>query len=96
MNKISISLNLSKIDKDKIVERTYKNKQGEEVKEKLYKFDLVESSNQTVVATGDTWVLKKTHFGVEQQTKEEKAQKVKPNYVAEGLIFEKKDELNAF
>src|ERR1035437_8123423 len=93
-NKISISLNLSKIDKNKIIERVYKNKAGEEVKEKLYKFDLIESTHQTVVATGDTWILKKTHFGVEQQSKEEKAQKVKPSYVAEGLIFESKEESN--
>lgn len=92
MQKISITLNVSKIDKSKIIERKYTNKEGNEVIEKLYKFDLIEAKEPKFVAQGDTWVMKKTHFGAETFTKEEKANKKEPNYVAEGFTFEKKDE----
>lgn len=92
MQKISITLNVSKIDKSKIIERTYNNKDGVEVTEKLYKFELIEAKEPKFVAEGDTWIMKKTHFGVETQSKEEKAEKKKTNYIAEGFTFESKEE----
>jgi uncharacterized membrane-anchored protein len=88
MKKITISLDVSKISKDKIVERTYKNKEGEDVKQKVYKFDVIELNQQKVIASGDTWKMLKTHFCVEQQTKEEKEAKVPQIFVGEGLSFE--------
>lgn len=91
MEKINITLNLSKIDKSKIFERTYKNKDGEDITEKLYKFELIKNREDKFIAEGDTWIMKKTHFGAETQTKEEKAEKKKTNYVAEGFMFENKE-----
>lgn len=95
MQKISITLDVSKIDKSKIIERKYKNKDGVEVTQKLYKFDLIEGKEPKFVAEGDTWIMKKTHFGAETQTKEEKAVKKPANYVAEGFIFETKEDHTA-
>lgn len=92
MKKISITLNVTKIDKSKIFERTYKNKDGEEITEKLYKFDLIETKEPKFVAEGDTWTMFKTHFGAEAQTKDERADKKPANYVAEGFVFEQKAE----
>lgn len=92
MEKISITLNVSKIDKSKIFERTYKDKEGNDITEKLYKFDLIKGKEAKFVTEGDTWKMIKTHFGAETQTKEERDAKKKPNYVAEGFIFENKPE----
>lgn len=91
MNKITINLNLSKIDKSKIVERVYKDKEGNEVKEKIYKFEIIPLKEKKFVAEGDTWTMFKTHFGVESQTKEEREAKKPSNFVAEGMQFEKKE-----
>jgi hypothetical protein len=38
---MKIAINLSKIDKSKIVERKYRNKEGKEVVEKIYNMELV-------------------------------------------------------
>jgi hypothetical protein len=88
MKKIMITLDLSKLDKSKIIEKTYKNKNGEEVKQKLYKFDVVELNQQKVVASGDTWKMIKTHFCSEPQTKEEREAKKETIYLGEGCSFE--------
>lgn len=95
MEKISITLNVSNIDKSKIIERTYKNKEGVDVTEKLYKFDLIKSKEDKFIAEGTTWKMIKTHFGVEAQTKEEREAKKKANYVAEGFKFETKEDHSA-
>lgn len=95
MEKISVTLNVSKIDKSKILERTYKNKDGQDITEKFYKFDLVPTKEQKFISEGKDWVLKKTHFGAETQTKEEKEVKKPTNYVAEGMIFYKKEDHSA-
>jgi len=94
MKKITISLDVGKISKDKILERTYKNKEGEEVKQKIYKFDLIELNDPKFVAQGDNWILKKTHFCTEPQSKEDKEAKKPINYVGEGLVFESKEKEN--
>ena len=88
MTKIMITLDLTKLDKSKIVERTYKNKDGEEVKQKLYKFDVVELNQQKVVASGATWKMLKTHFCAEPQTKEEREAKKETVYLGDGCCFE--------
>lgn len=95
MNKISITLNVSNVPKDKIFERVYKDKEGNEVKERLYKFDLIESKEAKFVTEGATWVMKKTHFGVDAQTKQERESKAKAVYVAEGFVFENKVDTSA-
>lgn len=90
MSKISITLDVSKINKAKIVDRKYTNKAGVEVVQKQYKIEVVPTKEVKVIAQGDTWVMKKTHFVVEAQTKEERAGKAPSVYVGEGFTFEEK------
>ena len=90
MDKINVTLDVSKINKDKIVERKYKNKNGEDVVEKNYKIEVVPVKEKKVVTSGPNWVLVKTHYVAEVQTKEEKANKVKMRYVGNGYKFESK------
>lgn len=89
MNKVSITLNVSKFNKDKITERTYTNNEGDEVRFKEYKVDLIPLKQPKVIKTGEGWVIKKTHFVVEAQTKEERNNKEPDNFVGEGFVFEK-------
>jgi len=89
MKKISITLDVSKISKDKIIEKSYKNKDGEEIKQKIYKFDVIELNQQKVVTLGEGWKMLKTHFCVESQTKEEREAKIPQIYIGEGFCFEK-------
>lgn len=87
MNKLNITLNLSKIDKSKIVDRTYKDKEGNDVTEKQYKVEVIPLKARRFVAEGDTWTMYKTHFVVEAQTKEERNSNGATNYVGEGFEF---------
>lgn len=89
--KINIKLDVSKIDKSKIVEKTYKDKNGNEVTQKIYSFDAVPVKEEKFVAEGDTWIMKKTHFCAEAQTKEERDAKKPTNYIGEGFVFENKE-----
>lgn len=91
MDKVNITLDVSKISKSKIFDRTYTNKEGQTITVKDYKMELVPLKESKVVTEGDTWVMKKTHFVVEGQSKEEKANKVKSKYIGEGFIFESKE-----
>lgn len=87
MSSISITIDVGKISKHKIVERSYTNRNNEQVTVKEYKVELVPLKEPKVIKTGDSWTLSKTHFLVEQQTKEEKASKTPSNYVGEGFQF---------
>jgi hypothetical protein len=92
--KLNITLDVSKINKDKIVTRTYLNKDGVEVTEKNYKMEAVPLNEKKMVTEGDTWIMYKTHFIVEGQSKEEKQQKVKGTYIGSGFQFEEKGGTN--
>lgn len=92
--KLNITLDVSKINKDRIVTRTYLNKDNVEVTEKNYKMEAVPLNEKKFVTEGDTWILYKTHFIVEGQTKEEKQQKVKGTYIGSGFQFEEKSTPN--
>lgn len=87
--KISLQLNLSKIDKNKIKTRTYTNKDGEEISVKEYNCDLLELKVPRVIKTGDGWVMKKTHILVESQTKEERASGKKSATIGNGIMFDR-------
>lgn len=87
MSNIKITLDVSKINKSKIVERKYTNKDGQEVCVKEYKTELVELREPKLIKDGGTWKLMKTHFLVEEQTKQEKADKVKNVFVGDGFTF---------
>lgn len=90
MKKLSLELDVSKINKDKIIERTYKTKDGKEIKQKIYKMDLIELKAPKFIAQGETWTATKTHFIVESKTKEEREKKVEDNFVGDGIVFSPK------
>ena len=87
MKKINITLDLTKIDKSKIIYRTFTNKAGEEVTVKEYRIEAIELQDPKFFKSGDGWNLLKTHFIVEGQTKEERQAKKKSVCVGEGLQF---------
>lgn len=87
MNKINVTLDLSKIDKTRIINRTFTNKNGEEVTVKEYKIEVIPLREPKFIKQGEGWNLMKTHFVVEGQTKEERQAKKQSVYVGEGLQF---------
>lgn len=91
--KISLEINLSALDKSKIVEKTYKNKEGQDVTEKIYKADLVELKEKKFIAEGKDWIMKKTHFLADPQSKEEREKETKVNFIGSGFMFEKKEDV---
>ena len=88
--KISITLDVSKIDKTKIKERTFINKGGVEVTAKDYKLDVVPLKEKKIIKEGDNWILYKTHFVAEPQTKEERDNGQPSNIIGDGVVFEDK------
>ena len=88
-NKIIIRLDLTKIDKSRIVERKYKNKDGVEVVSKDYEVEVIplNPAQQTFIAEGNGWKLLKTHFVTDSATKEERAQKKKMKTIGDGKQF---------
>src|SRR5690606_17599105 len=67
--------------------RSYTNREGQEVTIQEVKFDLIEMKPEShkVVYEHDKFELVKTHFAVEQQTKEQREAKADPNYIGEGI-----------
>jgi len=84
-----ITIDLNKIDKTRIQERTYP-KEGVEVTVKEYKMEVVPLNLQKTIKEGGSWYLRKTHFVCDSQTKEERAEKKDTNYLGEGIMFEDK------
>lgn len=85
--KLNITLDLSKINKDKITARTFTSKDGVEVTVKEYKIEAIPLKEPKLIKEGDGWNLIKTHFVVEAQTKEERTAQKKSVFVGEGLQF---------
>lgn len=83
MKPIEITLNLSKIDKSRITERTYEDKNGVPVTVKEYKMTLVPVKDKKFVTKKDNWQLFKTHFLAEKRGKDEEK-----NYIGDGFMFE--------
>ena len=91
--KISLTIDLSKIDKNRIINRTYTNSEGVEVTSKDYKIDVVplNQDKRKVLKEGDTWRMVKTHFVCDTSTKEERENKTKTNFLGSGICFEDKN-----
>jgi len=89
MQKVSITVDLSKIDRARIIERTYTNGAGEQVTAKEYKMDVVEmkAENHKTIASGDGWAMVKKFFVCDQPTKEERAAQAKTAFLGEGIVF---------
>ena len=89
MQKITVTVDLTKIDKTRIVERKYTNAAGVEITAKEYKMDVVEvkPENFKTIASGETWALVKKFFVADSPTKEERAAKANTNFVGDGVVF---------
>lgn len=92
MNKLSIKVDVHKLDRSRFVERSYTNKDGVDVKVKEMSLDIVplKEENEKVVYENETSQLVKTHFVTEQATKEERASKANTAIVGEGLMWKDK------
>lgn len=89
MEKISLTIDVSKIDKSKIVERKYTDKAGVEHVAKEYKIDVVPLKAEKFVTEGSWGRMFKTHFAVQAQSKEERERKAGSVFVGDGFRFEK-------
>lgn len=87
MAKISVTIDVDKIDKSKITSRTYKNKDGQDVTVREYKMDVVELKEPKYITEGDTWKLFKTHFVCEANNDSD-AETV---FLGDGVVFKNKD-----
>lgn len=85
--KLTITLDLNKIDKKRIIKREYVNKAGEIITCLDYKIDLMESKESKVIKEADSWKLVKDHYVIESATKEEKEAKTKMNIVGDTIRF---------
>jgi hypothetical protein len=85
-NKITVSIDTEKT-RQLVVNDTYKNKEGVEVKVQRIKFELIEmrEESQKVIYDHEKFQLIKTHFAVKPQTKEERAAKADAVFVGEGV-----------
>jgi hypothetical protein len=92
MEKLSITIDVTKIDKSKITDRKFTNKNGEEITAKDLKLDVVPLKEPKKIKEGDTWEMWKTHFVVVPQTKEERENEVPSVFVGDGLMFKSKKE----
>ena len=88
--KITITIDVTKIPKDRIMERHFTDKEGHEVVVKELKLDVVPSREPAKIKDGDTWEMWKTHFVALPQRKEERENKVKSVYLGNGIMFKKK------
>ena len=93
MDRLSITIDVSKISKDKIISRTYNSKDGE-VTAKDLKLEIIPLREPKLVKDGGDWQIWKTHFVAEAQSKEERANNVKSNIIGDGVMFKKPSEDN--
>lgn len=90
-DKIIITIEVNKIDKNKIVSRTYQNSQGETVTVKELKLEIIPLNETKFIKEGDNYRLFKTHFVAEQLTAEERTNKVKSKILGSGVMFKSKE-----
>ena len=90
MDRINLTIDVSKIDKTKIIQRKYTKKDGTGVTTQDLKLDIIPKREPRLVKSGDTWEMWETHFVAEAQTKDEREQKVKSNIIGSGTMFKTK------
>lgn len=83
MKPIEITLEVLKINKDKITSRTYTNNEGVEVTVKEYKAKVIPLKERKFVTKGNGWEMFKTHFVVEAKTNKEDPD----NFIGSGFEF---------
>ena len=92
MQKISVTLDLTKIDKSRITERKYTDKNGVEHVAKEYKLDIIPLKSEKFVAEGTWGKMFKTHFVVQAQPKEEREAKADSVFIGDGFRFERPEQ----
>ena len=90
MDKLNLTIDVSKIDKTKIVDREFTTKDGQVIKSKDLKLDVVPVREPKLIKEGPTWQMWKTHFVALEQTKEERENKVKSVIIGDGIMFKSK------
>lgn len=88
MQRISLVIDTNKLDKTRIVSRTYKNKAGEEKTAKELKVDVVPLKEKRLKTSGEGWELWQVGFVTETASKEERIAKVNKDIVGEAVRFE--------
>lgn len=88
--RITIKVDLTKLDKSRITERTYTNKEGQEITVKEYSMDVVglKPENHKEIASGNGWKIVKKYFVANTSTKEERQNKVNTAIIGEGTVIE--------
>jgi hypothetical protein len=89
-DKISISIDVSKVQKAKFQERRYFNKENKEVVITELKLDVIPLREAKLLKDGDIYQLWKTHFVAYPQTKEEREAKEKSVIIGDGIMFKNK------
>lgn len=87
MKPIEITLDITKINKDKITERKYKDKEGVEHTAKEYKMKIVPLKEKKFITKGEGWEMFKTHFVVEKKDNKEE----EDNFIGNGFEFRREE-----
>lgn len=84
--KVSVVIDAQKL-RGLVSKRNYTNQQGENIEVQEVKFDLIEMKPESkkVVYSHEKFDLIKTHFAVQQQTAEDRANNTPANYIGEGI-----------
>ena len=90
MERISIKIDVTKINKDKIVERHFTTKDGKDVAARELKLDIVPLKEPKLIKEGETWAMWKTHFVSIAQTDDERKNKAKSVIIGNGIMFKDK------
>ncbi len=93
MEKITITIDLNKIDKNRIQERIYQ-KDGVWVTVREYKMEVVPLKTRKIIKQGDKWQLLKSHFVCDSQTKDERDERearAGTSFLGEGVMFANTD-----
>lgn len=92
MQKIKIVLDVTKIDKTQIKERTYTNKSGGEVTVKDLNLEVIPLKEKKFIKETEKGNLYKTHFVAHQSTKNDDGTYENGAIIGDGITFEPKGE----
>jgi hypothetical protein len=92
MNKISITIDVSQVTKEKIIPRAFTNKEGHEIVAKDYRLDIIPLREEKIVKSGADWEMVKVAFVAEAPNDKEKADKTKTKIIGSAIEFRKKSQ----
>lgn len=92
MERINIKLDVSKINKERITERTYTNKDGEEVTIKEYAISVVPLKEPKTLKDEANYKMVKKYFVAEEHSKEEREGGMEDVFLGDGIVFEYSDD----